>query len=110
MSSQIGEPAPGSIAVGSLAQAERHKRRFDAVITLEYPQARQNLRLGFGRKPAPAHLVLTFEDVDVTSLGIRVATLEEVREATQFARVHVEGSLLVHCFHGVDDRQRSLWP
>lgn len=101
MSSQISEPAPGSIAVGSLAQAKRHKRRFDAVITLEDPHARQNLRLRFGGKAAPAHLVLTFEDVDVTSLGIRVATLGEVREAIEFARVYVEGSLLVHCFHGV---------
>lgn len=101
MSSEISEPTPGSIAVGSLAQAKRHKRRFDAVITLEDPHARLNLRLRFGGKPAPAHLVLPFEDVDVASLGIRVATDEQVSAAIEFARLHIKGSLLVHCFHGV---------
>ncbi|WP_176489030.1 dual specificity protein phosphatase family protein [Rhizorhabdus dicambivorans] len=34
-------------------------------------------------------------------MGIRVATVEQVREAIEFARVNADGSLLVHCFHGV---------
>lgn len=39
--------------------------------------------------------------MDTTSLGIRVATTADVREAIEFARPYVAHSLLVHCYHGV---------
>lgn len=94
-------PAPGDVIVGSLSQARKHKRRFDAVITLEDPACRPANRLRFTRRPSPAHLVLAFEDVDDDSLGVRVATREQVAEAVEFARAHHAGSLLIHCFHGV---------
>lgn len=94
-------PAPGDVVVGSLSQARKHKRRFDAVITLEDPSCRPANRLRFTRRPSPAHLVLAFEDVDDDSLGVRVATREQVAETLAFARAHIAGSLLVHCFHGV---------
>lgn len=94
-------PAPGGVSVGSLPQAKRHKRKFDAVITIEEPGARPNLRLRFAPDPGREHLVLQFEDVDTDSLGIRVATLGDVERAVVFARSWIDRSLLVHCFHGV---------
>ncbi|CAN5379081.1 hypothetical protein BH10PSE3_BH10PSE3_07500 [soil metagenome] len=94
-------PAAGDIVVGSLSQARKHKRRFDAVITLEDPGCRSANKLRFNRHPSPAHLVLAFEDVDDDTLGVRVATQDQVAEALAFARAHSKGSLLVHCFHGV---------
>jgi len=94
-------PIPGGVSVGSLPQAKRHKRKFDAVITIEEPGARPNMQLRFAPDPGRAHLVLQFEDVDTDSLGIRVATLEDVERAVVFARSWTDRSLLVHCFHGV---------
>lgn len=94
-------PAAGDVVVGSLSQARKHKRRFDAVITLEDPGCRSANKLRFNRHPSPAHLVLAFEDVDDDTLGVRVATRDQVAEALAFARTHSKGALLVHCFHGV---------
>ncbi|MDR7229995.1 putative protein tyrosine phosphatase [Caulobacter sp. BE264] len=94
-------PPPMGIVVAGLSQARRHKRRFDAVITLEDPGCRSANQLRFNRQPAPAHLILAFEDVDDDTLGVRVATREQVAEALTFAQEHAAGSLLVHCFHGV---------
>jgi predicted protein tyrosine phosphatase len=94
-------PGPGVIAVGSLRQAWRHKRAFDAVITLEDPACRSADQLRFHRAPKPPHLVLPFEDVDDDSLGVQVATVGQVARAIDFARAHRRGSLLIHCRHGV---------
>jgi predicted protein tyrosine phosphatase len=94
-------PSPGQIVVGSLSQARKHKRAFGAVITLEDPGARPANRLRFTQKPAPPHLVLAFEDVDDDTLGLAVATEEQVERALKFARDNREAALLVHCFHGV---------
>lgn len=95
------EPGPGDIVIASLSQARKHKRRFDAVITVEDPGCRPANRLRFNRKPFPAHLILAFEDVDDDTLGVRVATSSQVADAIAFARAHASGALLVHCFHGV---------
>lgn len=101
MSDPLPLPCPGGIAVGSLAQANRHKRKFDAVLTLEDPRARPGERLRFTKNPAPFHLSLAFEDVDSDEFGYASATADQVRIALDFARQHATGSLLVHCFHGV---------
>lgn len=101
MSTPIAAPAAGGIAVASLGQAKKHKRRFDAVITVEDPACRTTAQLRFFTQPRPAHLVLQFEDVDDDGLGIRVATLDQVAEAIEFAEARKRESLLVHCFHGV---------
>lgn len=95
------EPRPGDLAVAGLSQARKHKRRFDAVITLEDPECRPANRLRFHRQPAPAHLVLAFEDVDDDTLGVQVATPDQVGEALAFARAQVGRTPLVHCYHGV---------
>jgi predicted protein tyrosine phosphatase len=93
--------APGGIVVASLAQARRHKRRFDAVMTLEDPKARSGDRLRFTNHPAPAHLVLAFEDCDSESFGYATMEPRQVDEVLVFGRLHADRSLLVHCFHGV---------
>ena len=101
MSTPLRTPEAGCIAISRLAQAKKHKRRYDAVITLEDPGCRLADRLRFSTQPKPAHLVLQFEDVDDDSLGIRVATQRQVSEALAFAQAQNAGSLLVHCYHGV---------
>ncbi|WP_162815026.1 tyrosine phosphatase family protein [Erythrobacter aureus] len=101
MSAPLPQPAPGLVAVASLAQARRHKRKWDAVLTIEDPEARPGDQLRFSASPAPAHLVLSFEDADSEVFGYATALPDDVRAALEFARAHAGGSLLVHCFHGV---------
>lgn len=101
MSSPLTDSTLGGIAVGSLAQARKHKRRYDAVITLEDPGCRRPLQLRFYGRPHPPHLVLDFEDVDRDDGCIRVANRDQVAHAITFAGEHTAGSLLVHCYHGV---------
>lgn len=73
-------PTPGGVSVGSLAQAKRHKRKFDAVITIEEPGARPNLRLRFAPDPGREHLVLQFEDVEAL---LRKCPKDSVHESSR---------------------------
>lgn len=101
MSDQLPEPAPGQFAVGGLAQARRHKRRFDAVLTIEDPRCRPGDQMRFTKTPRPPHLVLQFEDADREDYGYATATAGQVEQALAFARTHAGASLLVPCLHGV---------
>ncbi len=101
MSSPVVPPGPGVVAVGSLPQARRHKRSYDAVLTIEDPAAARARKLRFSTAPHPPHLVLRFEDVDDEDLGYWTASEDDVREALVFAGQHAGDSILVHCFHGV---------
>jgi predicted protein tyrosine phosphatase len=101
VSTELAPPEPGKIAVAGLAQAKRHKRKFDAVLTLEDPNCIRKNRLRFNAEPKPPHLVLPFEDVDDFHLGIKVATADQVGQALAFGRANAKGSMLVHCYHGV---------
>ena len=100
-STNLPLPSPGAIAVASLTQAAKAKRKWDAVITLEDPRCRPCHRFRFTKKPAPPQLILAFEDVDDGSLGVRCATADQVERAIAFGRDHVSSSLLVHCQHGI---------
>ncbi len=100
MSTPLAPPVPGQLAVGSLSQAQQHKRRYGAVLTLEDPSCRRNQRLRFHR-PGPAHLALAFEDADAALHRVRVASPAQVAQALEFARTYAGCSLLVHCLHGV---------
>lgn len=97
----LAKPTPGGLAVASLTQARRHRRQFDAVITLQDPGLGPFDRLRLAACPTQPHLVLAFEDVDDDSLGLQVATRDQVTRALAFARDHRAESLLVHCLHGV---------
>ena len=90
-----------AITIASLSHARKHKRLYQAVITVEDPACRPADRLRFHRSPSPPQLVLAFEDVDDAGSGVRVATRDQVESALAFARAHQQGSILVHCFHGV---------
>lgn len=96
----ITPPAPGALTVSSLNQAKKHKRSFDAVLTIEDPKAKFGDQLRFTNAPHP-HLVMTFEDADLESYGYATATADDVSKALAFAREHAQGSLLVHCYHGI---------
>ena len=96
MSTPLPEARPGVLAVGGFSQANRQKRRWDAVLTCEDPRERQRLRLD--DRP---QLVLAFEDCDDESLGYAVATPDQMQAGLAFLRDNREGSLLVHCMHGV---------
>lgn len=101
MTSELPPPTPGGIAIGNLNQANKRKRHYGAVLTLEDPRARPGHRLRFTVKPSPPHLVLQFEDVDSTGHGVRTATREQVKQALDFGAMAAATSLLVHCMHGV---------
>lgn len=96
----ITPPAPGALTVSSLSQAKKHKRSFDAVLTIEDPKAKFGAQLRFTNGPHP-HLVMKFEDADLESYGYATATAADVAQALAFAKEHAEGSLLVHCYHGI---------
>lgn len=101
MSTPLLPAMPGVVTVGSLSQAERAKRRYDAVLTLEDPSTRQNQRLRFSTRPCPDHLVLMFEDVDCESFGYAHVAKDQVEKVVAFGRKHTNSSMLVHCYHGV---------
>lgn len=101
MSTDIASPRPGGVSVAGLSQAGKHKRRYDAVVTLEDPRARPGDRLRFTKSPKPPHLVLAFEDVDSERHGYATMTLPQMERVVAFGRENAEGSILVHCHHGV---------
>lgn len=101
MSTPLAPAAAGSLSVGSLNQASKHKRSFDAIISLQDPKAKPKDKLTF-HYGAPAHwLVIEAEDFDHADRGVMVATTDQVSEILAFGREHAVGSLLVHCMHGV---------
>jgi len=82
-----------------LTTANRHKRRFGAVISIEDPHMRGGLR--FHRDPSPPQLVLRFEDIDRDLYPYWVATMDDVTNGLAFARQNSERDILVHCVAGV---------
>lgn len=92
------------LVVNSYNWARRHKREFEAVITLEDPDTRRKLR--FSRNPHPDHLVLTFVDMDRPPPHpycewpvFTMADRSQVERAIEFGRDRE--SLLVHCQVGI---------
>jgi predicted protein tyrosine phosphatase len=98
------------LVVSGLNWARRHKREFDAVLTVEDPdigrwQPPTMGSLRFHRHPAPAHLVLRFYDLDYPLPSpfhqpwMRLASPDDVRAALDFAVIH--DRLLIHCKAGI---------
>ena len=89
------------IDIRSLPFARRHKRDYNAVITIEDPGLRQVKRLRFHQRPHPDHLVMRFEDIDHHDDGLAGPDEAHMAAALAFGRVHREESMLVHCHVGV---------
>ncbi len=89
------------LSVYSLPRARRHKRKFDAVITIEDPGLRNIKKLRYHQTPHPDHLVLRFEDIDHYDAGLAGPDQHHVEAALAFARQHVGKKLLVHCHAGI---------
>jgi predicted protein tyrosine phosphatase len=81
--------------------ARRHKRDFDAVLTIEDPLERWGVR--FHLPTRPAHLILQFLDLDEPLPSddpkYRLADLADVEAGLVFARDRQR--LLVHCRAGI---------
>lgn len=101
MSSELPRPGAGVVAVASFTQANRRKRDYTAVVTVEDPATRSGAAMRFTRAPYRPQLVLRFEDVDDRSFGYAHAEADQVMEALAWGRRYQEESLLVHCQHGV---------
>ncbi len=97
----IAIPTAGGIVVCPLVQAKKHKKKFQAVLTIEDPKAKFADQLRFTQPTDTDHLVIKFEDADSVEFGYMTATMEQVKTAIAFGRKHAEGTLLVHCLHGV---------
>lgn len=89
------------LSIRGLNSAKRVKRRYGAVITIEDPLARAARQLRFHKAPSPAHLILRFEDIDHAAPGFAVAEEGDIARALDFARLHQEKDLLIHCFAGI---------
>lgn len=101
MSTCLPLPLPGVIAIASLSQVARQKRRFDAILTAEDPRGRPSNRFRFNIAPYRPQLILRFEDVDDEGLGFSHANAEQVEAALAYGRRFSNSSLIVHCHHGV---------
>lgn len=101
MSSELPRPGAGVVAVASFTQANRRKRDYSAVVTVEDPGTRSGSAMRFTRAPYRPQLVLRFEDVDDRSFGFAHADETQVAEALEWGRRHRDESVLVHCQHGV---------
>lgn len=89
------------LTIKSLSFAQKHKREFDAIISVEDPQARSKRVLRFHNKPHPDQLVLRLEDIDRCHPQLAGAAVHHVERAISFAREYANANLLVHCRAGV---------
>ncbi|WP_048710542.1 hypothetical protein [Microvirga massiliensis] len=90
-----------TLVITSLTAAKRHKRNFDAVISIEDPRTRPTERLRFTRRPAPDHLVLRFEDLDEGPDHLSLPRPADAEAILTFGRKHRAARLLCHCVAGI---------
>lgn len=92
-----------NIIVTGLARAKRIKRRgFTGVLSfINLDQVKSNKQLRFNQQPAPEHLSIVAEDIDVPDGRTRVPTLEHIAKIIELGRRHIDGNLLIHCQAGV---------
>lgn len=90
--------------ISGLSWALRHKREFDAVLTIEDP-GHHSRQLRFHRNPHPHHLILQFFDLDYAipdpyhKPWMTLASRENIAAAIAFGQQHA--NLLIHCRAGV---------
>lgn len=83
------------LTITSLTVAKRHRRNFDAVLTIEDPRTRPNDRLRFNKRPAPDHPVLWFEDLDEGPEHLTLPTLADAETILAFGRKHAQSTIFV---------------
>jgi predicted protein tyrosine phosphatase len=97
------------LIVESLAVAEKIWPDFGAVISIEDASRPEEEHRAFAfpqhhalakENRLPAHLRLVFDDVDEAYDGYVAPEEHQVRQALEFARVHCDRRLLVHCHAG----------
>jgi predicted protein tyrosine phosphatase len=90
------------LVICSFMDACEQAAGFDAVISIESPGATALTgRLPrFGARPAPAHEVLCFHDIEDADQAT-APQRHHLAAGLAFARRHAEGRLLIHCFAGV---------
>lgn len=90
------------LVICDFADACRRALEFDAVISIESPDATPLTgRLQrFRKSTEPAHKVLRFHDIEVASLPTPPQR-RHVKAGLDFARRHRGRRLLIHCFAGV---------
>lgn len=89
-----------ALTIMDLLGARKLKRRFDAVISLQDPHCKRGELLRFAKQPAPRHLRLRFDDIEVEGIGVTAPQESHVAVVLAFAR-SLNGTLLVHCHGGV---------
>jgi predicted protein tyrosine phosphatase len=89
-----------ALTITDLFGARKLKRRFDAVISLQDPHCKRGELLRFAKRPAPQHLRLRFDDIEVECAGVVAPQESHVAEALAFAR-SLNGTLLIHCHGGI---------
>jgi predicted protein tyrosine phosphatase len=89
-----------ALTITDLLGARKLKRRFEAIISLQDPHCKRGELLRFAKQPAPRHLRLRFDDIEVEGEGVVAPQESHVAEALAFAR-SLEGTLLVHCHGGI---------
>lgn len=90
------------LVISDFAEACRRALEFDAVISIESPDATPltgRLRR-FRKTTEPAHKILRFHDIELASLPMPPQR-RHVAAGLDFARRHVGRRLLIHCFAGV---------
>lgn len=100
--SQVARHANGDVpTILSLSQAQRRKRDFGAVLTLEDPGASSSQRLRFHVKPAPQHMIMTLFDDDTIPVSEEGAMVAAARCIRDFGRSVSGIPLMIHCRHGI---------
>lgn len=91
-------PEAADIVVGTLSDAKSNYRHFQAVISIEDVGFDAGLRIPPSEKTD--HLVLSFDDIEYSSVNGRSAQEKHLRYALEFARKHEDNMLYIHCHAG----------
>jgi predicted protein tyrosine phosphatase len=90
------------LTIASLTAAKRHKRNFDAILTIEDPHTRPTERLRFTKRPAPP--ITSCSASRISMRGRTYLTLPAPADAEAilaFGRKHRVARLLCHCVAGI---------
>ena len=90
----------GKITVMSRNRAKRHKRKFDAVLTIECADQPLMQQLRFHNDNPPDHTILKFDDIHIHNEIVPGPLPEHALQIVNFGRKHKDSNLLIHCNAG----------